>query len=67
MSEHLDRITGIQVEGRDFVGLFLQLRKYEEDLDARMMSLLSRMQRVLFSNLTIDEFNRLEESYRSYP
>ena len=53
------------LSGREFVAIYLFLKNREEGLDGTLMKLLARMERVLYERLSIDEFERLEELYRS--
>ncbi len=54
----------IQLEGKDIVGLYLQLKKHEEELDHNLQVLYHTFQRELFSVLSIEEIESIEELYQ---
>lgn len=53
----------VTIDGRDLIGLYLFLKNREPELDMRLRSLLDRMERILFTRLSIDDFENLEEKY----
>jgi hypothetical protein len=54
----------VTVDGRDLIGLYLFLKNREPELDIRLRSLLDRIERILFTRLSIDDFENLEEKYK---
>ncbi len=54
----------VTVDGRDLIGLYLFLKNREPELDTRLRSLLDRIERILFTRLSIDDFENLEEKYK---
>ena len=54
----------VTVDGRDLIGLYLFLKNREPELDMRLRSLLDRIERILFTRLSIDDFENLEEKYK---
>lgn len=53
------------LSGREIVGAYLFLKEREGELDETLNQLLARIEKALFARLSIDEFERLEELYRS--
>jgi hypothetical protein len=45
------------------VGVYLLLKDRERELDATMLQLLDRLERTLYQELTIDEFENIRRSY----
>lgn len=54
-----------QLSGREAVGIYLYLKKHESELDNTLTQLMSRIEKALYAELSIDEFERLDELYRS--
>lgn len=54
-----------QLSGREIVGAYLFLKGRESELDETLSQLLARIEKELFARLSIEEFERLEELYRS--
>lgn len=54
-----------RLSGREFVATYLFLKNREGELDSTLTALLARMEKALFARLSIDEFENLEELYRS--
>jgi len=57
------QIPQLEVEGDDLVGLYVMLKRQEEELDWSMNALLNRVERELFRHLSIEEMESLEERY----
>jgi hypothetical protein len=57
------QIPQLKVEGDDVVGLYVMLKRQEEELDWSMNALLNRVERELFRHLSIEEMESLEERY----
>jgi hypothetical protein len=55
----------VTVEGRELIGLYLFLKDREPELDMRLRSLVDRLEQVLFTRLSIDDFENLEEKYKN--
>lgn len=54
-----------QLSGREAVGIYLFLKKRESELDSALTQLMLRIEKALYGELSIDEFERLDELYRS--
>lgn len=54
-----------RLSGREIVGAYLFLKDRESELDETLRQLLARIEKALFAKLSIDEFERLEQLYRS--
>jgi hypothetical protein len=52
-----------QLKGREILGVYLQLKDREAELDATLLQLLDRMERTLYRELTIDEFENVRTLY----
>ncbi|MGC9311630.1 MAG: hypothetical protein ACP5IA_02975 [Sediminispirochaetaceae bacterium] len=55
----------IQIENSQIVALYLLLKSHEEELDRNLQVLYHNMQRELFSILSIEEMESLEELYKN--
>lgn len=55
----------VQFSGKTVVGLYLFLRHHEEELDTNTLAALNELEQELYQHLTIDEMERLEETYRN--
>jgi len=53
------------LSGRELVGLYLFLKKQEEALDDTLTKVMMRLEKSLYSELSIEDFERLGELYRS--
>jgi len=53
----------VPIENREVAGLYLLLKGEERRLDATLSALLSRLERALYSVLSIDEMEHLNELY----
>ena len=51
--------------GREIVGVYLFLKSREEELDDVLTKLMMRMEKSLYSKLSIEEFERLPDLYSS--
>lgn len=54
----------MHIENSQIVPLYLLLKRREEDLDRNLQVLYHKLQRELFSILSIEEMESLEELYR---
>jgi len=52
------------LSGREIVGVYLFLKAREEELDEILTNLMMRVEKNLYSRLSIDEFERLSDLYR---
>ncbi len=52
------------LSGREIVGVYLFLKAREEELDEILTKLMMRVEKSLYSRLSIDEFERLSDLYR---
>lgn len=55
----------ISLSGKQVVALYLMLQKHEEDLDPNLQVLFNRIQGELFTSLSIEEMETLEELYKN--
>lgn len=53
------------MSGREMVGVYLFLKKNENELDETLTQLMQRIEKSLFGRLSIEEFERLTELYHS--
>ena len=51
------------LQGREIVAVYLLLKSQESRLDTTMLQLLDRLERGLYKQLTIDEFENLKTLY----
>ena len=56
-------ISDFPLKDREVVGVYLLLKERERELDETMLKLLDRLERVLYQELTIDEFENIREKY----
>mgnify|MGYP006305465921 CR=1 FL=1 len=61
----MDRDYTIELGKKDYIGLFIQLRKSEMELDPVCGTLFKKMEKKLFNILTIEEYENIEHLYRS--
>jgi hypothetical protein len=54
----------LRLSDRELVGLYLQLRRDEDGLDDTLFSLYTRLQRLLYEELSIEEMESLENLYQ---
>jgi hypothetical protein len=52
------------LKDREILGVYLVLKDRENELDGTLLKLLNRLERELYRQLTIDEFERVRELYR---
>lgn len=52
-----------QIKGREILGVYLLLKDLEAELDATLLQLLDRLERTLYQELTIDEFENIRKQY----
>jgi hypothetical protein len=52
-----------QLKGWEILGVYLQLKDREAELDATLLQLLDRMERTLYREFTIDEFENIRTLY----
>ena len=53
------------LKGREILGVYLLLKSREKELDEILLQLLNRLERELYRNLTIDEFENIGTLYRN--
>jgi len=53
----------VTLEGKEIVAVYLLLKRGEPALDATLTSVRSRIERMLYSALSIEEFENLEKIY----
>ena len=53
----------LTLSGNDLVGIYLLLKENESALDTRMNNVLIRIEKCLFENLSIQEFEQLDILY----
>ena len=51
------------LKGREVLGVYLLLKDREAHLDETLLQLLDRLERALYQELTIDEFENIRKSY----
>ena len=56
-------ISDFPLKDREVLGIYLLLKERERELDETMLKLLDRLERVLYQELTIDEFENIREKY----
>jgi hypothetical protein len=56
-------ISEFQLKGREILGVYLQLKDREAELDEALLQLLDRLERTLYQELTIDEFENIRRIY----
>jgi len=52
-----------QLKGREILGVYLLLKDSEAELDETLLQLLDRLERTLYQELTIDQFENIRRSY----
>ena len=51
------------LKGREILGVYLLLKDGEAELDETLLQLLDRLERTLYQELTIDEFENIRALY----
>jgi hypothetical protein len=51
------------LKGREILGVYLLLKDREAELDETLLQLLDRLERTLYQELTIDEFENIRALY----
>jgi hypothetical protein len=51
------------LKGREILGVYLLLKDREAQLDATLLQLLDRLERTLYQDLTIEEFENIRALY----
>ena len=51
------------LKGREILGVYLLLKDREAQLDATLLQLLDRLERTLYQDLTIEEFESIRALY----
>ncbi len=54
----------IILQGRELVGIYLLLKKNEDNLDAVQLSVKGKIEKVFFESLSIEEIESIEELYK---
>jgi hypothetical protein len=56
-------ISEFPLKGRETLGVYLLLKDREAELDETLLQLLDRLERALYQEMTIDEFENIRRSY----
>ncbi len=56
-------ISEFLLKGREVLAVYLMLKDRETELDETLLQLLDRLERGLYQELTIDEFESIRERY----
>ncbi len=54
----------MDLSDREIVGIYIFLKRREEELDDTLFSFYTRLQRLLYEELSIEEMESIEELYR---
>lgn len=57
-------ISEFPLKGREILAVYLTLKEREAELDETLLQLLDRLERILYQDLTIDEFENIRELYK---
>ena len=57
-------ISEFLLKGREILAVYLSLKDREAELDDTLLQLLDRLERILYQDLTIDEFENIHELYK---
>ena len=57
-------ISEFLLKGREILAVYLSLKDREAELDETLLQLLDRLERILYQDLTIDEFENIHELYK---
>ena len=53
------------LKDREILGVYLLLKDGERELDETMLKLLDRLERALYQQYTIDEFENIRQKYKT--
>lgn len=53
----------VEIKGNELIGLYLFLRKHQDELDTNLSVLLTKIEKQLYSTLSIKDFENLEPIY----
>lgn len=53
----------ITLGNREVIGLYLNLKNQEETIDSELQSILSRIERLLYEKLSVEEIENLSKHY----
>jgi len=56
-------ISDFPLKGREILGVYLLLKDREAELDATLLQFLDRLERTLYQDLTIEEFENIRTLY----
>jgi translation initiation factor IF-3 len=56
-------ISEFLLKGREVLAVYLMLKDRETELDETLLQLLDRLERGLYQEMTIDEFESIRERY----
>ncbi|WP_455382116.1 hypothetical protein [Salinispira pacifica] len=56
-------LVPVELGGREIMSLYLYLRREESSLDGPLLSLLNRLEELMFSRFSIDQMERIAELY----
>ena len=56
-------ISDFSLKGQEVLGVYLLLKEREQELEEPMLQLLDRLERALYQELTIDEFENIRDIY----
>ncbi|TVR03799.1 MAG: hypothetical protein EA403_06220 [Spirochaetaceae bacterium] len=55
----------IDLDGAEVVALYVLMRRHDLELDARMISLYERLERILHDRLSIEQMENIENLYEN--
>jgi hypothetical protein len=55
----------IDIQGKELIGLYLFLTQHQEELDINLALLLTKIEKTLYSKLSINDFEHLEYYYNN--
>ena len=59
-------ISDFPLKGQEILGVYILLKDRETELDEAMLQLLDRLERTLYQELTIDEFESIRQLYERH-
>jgi hypothetical protein len=59
-------ISDYPLKGGEILGVYILLKDREAELDEAMLQLLDRLERTLYQELTIDEFENIRAIYERH-